>query len=47
MCDLGIHEVEEENGDNDDEDKKNKILAPDYIAEENIFIEKFMSLLTH
>ncbi|MBQ0028439.1 MAG: helix-turn-helix transcriptional regulator [Lachnospiraceae bacterium] len=27
----------------DDEDKKNKILAPDYIAEENIFIEKFIA----
>ena len=27
----------------DEEDKKNKILAPDYIAEENIFIEKFIA----
>ena len=26
-----------------DDDKKNKILAPDYIAEENIFIEKFIA----
>ena len=29
--------------DEDKKNKKNKILAPDYIAEENIFIEKFIA----